>query len=210
MKRARLVRFLKRRSLLLSLVTMGPLIVVILGLAACVKHPVGDPEKSKVNPQYSGVWLTKGDGGEHILLFMRPYDSRTYYANMLTYSRKNDEIEPSERLDFKAWLTSIRDADFISMECLSCAHFAGVDEKPPYLVGKLSLVDGSLHLRFVNGDEEPAENAKNSRELEKVIAEHVDSDSLYLDDEFVFKKAKDKTFIEDVLKAFEPPERNDW
>jgi hypothetical protein len=210
MRRSQLVQFLKKRSLLLSLVTVGPLIAVILGLTACVEHPVGAPEKSKVDPQYSGVWLMKEEGGEDTLLFMRPYDSRTYYANILTYSRKNDGIEPSERNDFKAWLTAIGGATFISMECLSCAHFAGVAKKPPYLVGKISLEDSSLHLRFVNGGEEPAESANNSGELEKVIAENVNSDSLYIDDEFVFKKAKDKTFIEAVLKAFEPPSRNDW
>lgn len=210
MRRSQLVRFLKTRSLLLSLVTVGPLIVVILGLAACVKHPVGDPEKSKVDPQYSGVWLMEEDGGGGSFLFMRPYDSRTYYANILSYNSKDDEIEPTERLDFKAWLTSIGDATFITMECLSCAHFAGVDEKPPYLVGKMSLADGSLHLRFVNGDEEPAKAANNSRELEKVISEHVNSDSLYVDDEFVYQKTNDKALIETVLKAFEPPSRNDW
>jgi len=150
------------------------------------------------------------DGGEDNLLFLRPYDSRTYYANIFTYSREGDEIKPSERLDFKAWLTSIGDATFISMECLSCKHFAGVSEEPPYLVGKMSLADGSLHLRFVNGGEEPAESANNSSELEKVIAENVNSDSLYIDDEFVYKKTNDKALIETVLKAFEPPERNDW
>lgn len=210
MRRLQLIHFLKRRSLLLSLVTVAPLIVVILGLTACVEHPVGDPEKSKVDPKYSGVWLAKEGGGEVNLLFLRPYDSRTYYANIFTYSREGDEIKPSERLDFKAWLTSIGDATFISMECLSCAHFAGVDEKPPYLVGKLDLKDSLLHLRFVNGGEEPAENANNSSELEKVIAENIDSNALYIDDEFVFKKAKDKSFVESVLEAFEPPDRHDW
>ncbi len=209
MRRSQLIQFLKRRSLLLSLVTVAPLIVVILGLTACVEYPVGDSEKSKVDPKYSGVWVTKEDGGEDNLLFLRPYDSRTYYVNIFTYSREGDEIKPSERLDFKAWLTSIGDATFISMECLSCEHFAGVGEKPPYLVGKMDLKDGSLHLRFVNGDEEPAENANNSSELEKVIAENVDLDALYIDDEFVFEKAKDKSFVESVLEAFEPPER-DW
>lgn len=210
MKRSQLIQFLKRRSLLLSLVTVAPLIVVILGLTACVKYPVGDPEKSKVDPKYSGVWLTKQDGGEDNLLFLRPYDSRTYYASLFTYSREGSEIEPSERLDFKAWLTSIGHATFISMECLSCKHFAGVSEEPPYLVGKMDLKDGSLHLRFVNGDEEPAENANNSSELENVIAENVNSDALYIDDELVFKKAKDKAFVESVLEAFEPPSRNDF
>jgi len=178
------------------------MIVVILGLAACVKHPVGDPERSKVDPQYSGVWLTKENESEGTLLFMRPYDSRTYVANIFNYDSEGNEIEPTERLDFKAWLTSIGDATFITMEPLSCAHFAGVSEKPPYLAGKISLVDGELHLRLVNGDKEPARSANNSSELEKVIAEHVDSESLYVDDAMAFKKTDDKALIKAVLKAF--------
>ncbi len=205
MRRSQLVQFLKTRSLLLSLVTVGPAIVVILGLAACVKHPVGDPEKSKVDPQYSGVWLMEEPGGGGSFLFMRPYDSRTYLANILSYDNKSDGIEPKERIDCKAWLTSIGDAAFITMEPMSCAHFAGVGEKPPYLVGKISLVGGAIHLRLVHGDEEPARSANNSRELEKVIAEHVDSDSLYLDDTSVFKRADDKALTQAVLKAFHHP-----
>jgi hypothetical protein len=202
MRRLQPVQFLKNKSLLLSLVTVGPMIVVILGLAACVKHPVGDPEKSKVGPQYSGVWLRKESESEGTFLFMRPYDSRTYLANIFNYEAKGAEIEPTERLDFKAWLTSIGDATFVTMESLSCVHFAGLSEKPPYLVGKMSLEDGELHLRLVNGDKEPAQSANNSDELEKVIAEHVNSDSLYLDELVVFKKTDDKALIKAVLKAF--------
>ena len=210
MRRSHLIRFLKTRSLLLSLVTVGPLLVVILGLTACVKHPVGDPEKSKVDPKYSGVWLFKESTGGGSLLVMRPYDSRTYYANILSYDDEGDEIEPSERMNFKAWLTSIGGETFITMEPIGCAHFAGVSEKPPYLVGKMSLVDGAIHLRLVNGEEEPAESAKDSRELEAVIAKHVDSDALYIDDTQVFQKTKDKATIEAILDAFLPEGCDEW
>lgn len=202
MSRLQIVRFLKDRSLLLSLVTVGPMVVVILGLAACVKHPVGDPEKSKVDPQYEGIWLQKDPDSENTLLFMRPYDARTYFVNIFNYIGEGSEIEPTERLDFKAWLTSIGDSTFITMEPLPYAHLSGEDEDPPYLAAKISLVDGELQLRLVHGDQEPARSAKNAAELEKVIAEHVESDSLYVDDTMAFTKIDDKTLINDVLEAF--------
>ena len=192
----------RTRSLLLSFATVVPLLIVVLGLAACVKHPVGDPENSKMDPQYSGVWLTESAEGEGSFLVMRPYDARTYFASIMSYRKKEGGIEPTAQLNCKAWLTPIGDATFVTMAPLSSAHFAGISDKPPYLVGKLRLIDGALHLRLVNGGGEPAQRANSSRELEATIAKHVASDSLYVEQPEVFKKADDKTLIESVLKAF--------
>jgi hypothetical protein len=193
---------LKTRSLLLSLLTVVPLVVVILGLTACVKHPVGDPEASKVDLQFSGVWWTEESEEGGSFLFIRPYDSRTYLVNVLSYRATRDGIEPTEQLQCKSWLTSIGGATFLTMEPFSCSHFAGLSERPPYLVGKLSLADGALHLRLVDGGKEPARSAGDRQELEAAIAEHVDSPSLYVDETMVFTKADDKARIEAILKAF--------
>ena len=56
MSHLRLSRFLKAKSPLVTLAGVAPLVVAILSLTACVKYPVGDPEKSKVDPKLSGVW----------------------------------------------------------------------------------------------------------------------------------------------------------
>ena len=68
MRGSQLVHILKRRSLLLSILTVLPIVAVILGLTACVKHPVGDPEESKVDPKYVGVWSATEDGGESFMV----------------------------------------------------------------------------------------------------------------------------------------------
>ena len=107
MKRERFVQLLKAGSPLVALVTVAPLIVVILWLTACVKHPVGDPEKSRVDPAYSGVWLEQESNGDRSFLFLRPYDARTYFANIFTYGSDGDELKPKQRINCKAWLTPI-------------------------------------------------------------------------------------------------------
>jgi len=202
MRRSQLIPLLKKRSLLFSLLTVVPAAIVILGLAACVKHPVGDPEKSKVDPQYAGVWLTEDADGSGSFLVMLPYDSRTYFAKIMSYRKTVDGVEPTEIMDCKAWLTSIGGATFITMEPLSWGKLAKVRDKPPYLVGKIALVDSALQIRLLDGGKPLVRDADNSRELEAAIAEHVDSDSLFVDETTVFKQVGDKTRIETALKAF--------
>ena len=148
MKRERFVQLLKAGSPLVALVTVAPLIVVILWLTACVKHPVGDPEKGKVDPAYAGVWLEKAASGDRSLLLLRPYDARTYFANIFTYHSDGDGLKPVQRINCKAWLTPLGGATFLTLEPLNCEHFAGLGDKPPYLVAKISLADGALQLRL--------------------------------------------------------------
>jgi hypothetical protein len=210
MNRSRFVQLLKAGSPLVALVTVAPLIVVILWLTACVKHPVGDPEKSKVDPAYSGVWLEREINRDRSLLFLRPYDARTYFANIFTYGSDGDGLKPMQRINCKAWLTPIGGATFLTLEPLNCEHFAGLGDKPPYLVAKVSLADGALQLRLVNGDHEAVKNASDSQAFQAVIEKAVHSDALYGGEATVFKKADDKALIRSVLEAFRPEGSTEW
>jgi hypothetical protein len=183
-------------------VGVAPLVVAILSLTACVKYPVGDPEKSKVDPKLSGVWCYQ-QANSKTLLFIRPYDSRTYFVKSLSYEEENGVVRPGEQQEFKAWLTPLGGADFFTMELLDCAAFAGLNtEKPPYFVAKVELADGSLRLHLVNGEQQPAKAATSRSELEDTIAKNVGSDALYAGKPLVFGKLEDKARIESVLNAF--------
>jgi len=200
--RSRLSRFLKAKSPLVTLLGVAPLVVAILSLTACVKYPVGDPEKSKVDPKLSGVWWYQ-QANSKTLLFIRPYDSRTYFVKSLSYEEENGVVRPGEQQEFKAWLTPLGGADFFTMELLDCAAFAGLNtEKPPYFVAKAELADGSLRLRLVNGEQHPAKAATSRSELEDAIVKNVGSDTLYAGQPLVFGKLEDKARIESVLNAF--------
>jgi hypothetical protein len=202
MRRTRLIHLAKTKSPWFTVLAIAPLVIVILGLVACVDHPLGDPEKSKIDPRFSGIWEAKGDDGDGGFLFLRPYDSRTYVATFLGYQVKDEGIEPESRTDCKAWLIQVGEATFISMEPLSLGHFAGLKNKPPFIVAKITLADDELSLRLVDGTKDPAKKATSSQELQAVIEQHVASDALYLDDLLVYQRAADKARIRSVLDAF--------
>ena len=47
------------------------LLPLLVGVWACFPVPVGDPEKSRIDPSMSGLWL-----GEEALIVLDPYDKR--------------------------------------------------------------------------------------------------------------------------------------
>ena len=197
MSYSRIGRWLRKRSPLVTLVTVAPAVVIILGLTACVEHPIGDPEESKVNPEFVGTWSS-----EDSLLFFRPYDARTYLISAFTYSETDGEFKARTRIDYKAWLTPVGDETFITMQPLTIAHFVGLGKKPPYFVAQIHLVDDKLQLRLVNAKNAAVKEATNSRELEAAIKEHMSSDSLYVGDLTVLKKVDDTSRIKAVLEVF--------
>jgi hypothetical protein len=198
------IEFLKRRSLVVSSLVLAPMLVLILGLMACVKHPVGDPERSQVCPQYTGMWLGEDAQGTATLLMLRPYDARTYLLGIFSHRDEGHAIKPLSHQDGKAWLTTLGDSTFITMEPLVWSHFAGFTEKPPYLVAKISRVEDTLRLRLVDGGKALARAAADSREFEAIVKEHQDSDSLYEDQEHVFHQVRATPRVEAILKAFRP------
>lgn len=53
------------------------IIPIIAGLLACMPVPIGDPERSRIDPQMSGWWVME-DGSSAVLSVLRPYDKRTW------------------------------------------------------------------------------------------------------------------------------------
>ncbi|GEM_PF-6975516 len=204
MKWSRIREFLMRRSLVVGLLTITPMLVMLLALLACVNHPVGDPERSRMDSQFVGVWQTEDAEGTKTLAFIRPYDPRTYLIGAFSYTEKDGQIVPDQQYDFKAWLTPLADKTFITLEPLIWSHFAGITENPPYLVAEIQRVENTLRLRFVDGQAERVREADDARELEAVIREHADEEALYADDRQVFDPMKDLSHIEAVLEAFDP------
>lgn len=196
--------FLRRRSLVVSLVTVAPLLVFLLGLMACVKHPVGDPERSQVDSQYVGVWHTEDAEGIATLALIRPYDARTYLVGAFSYTETDGQITPNQHFNFKAWLTPLGESTFMTLEPLLWSHFAGISRDVPYLVGEIQRVDQKLRLRFLDGQAERVQGADDRSDLETLIREHGDEDALYSDELLVFDPVEDKARIEAILEAFRP------
>ena len=69
----------RQRSLTGLLLTIV-LVPVIVGLIACLPVPLGDPEKSRIDPELSGVWLGRSE--EPVVLLLEPYDKRSWLATV--------------------------------------------------------------------------------------------------------------------------------
>ena len=63
--------------------TIGALIMlaivpILAGLLACMPVPIGNPERSRIDPDINGVWVLDDGGSSPSLYAFRPYDKRTW------------------------------------------------------------------------------------------------------------------------------------
>jgi hypothetical protein len=99
---------------------------VFLGLLACIPSfpvPIGDPEKSRIDPAISGMWVAGDVDGLAVWWFI-PYDKRTWL--MTWYSIEvDDDCEPDD-LPPEADITTYEELrDFVN-EADACLHAAPV------------------------------------------------------------------------------------
>jgi len=65
------------RSLTGALMMLA-IIPIFAGLLACMPVPIGDPERSRVDPDLNGVWALESEGDAGELYLLQPYDKRTW------------------------------------------------------------------------------------------------------------------------------------
>jgi hypothetical protein len=111
------------------------------GLLACIPVPIGDPERSRIDPDLSGPWVMD-DGSVSNLYLYQPYDKRTwlvvgaqieegseaeiddlaietpeeFFTALRTYPIGDDGITSSTMIAFKAWLTKLGGVQFMTWE----------------------------------------------------------------------------------------------
>jgi hypothetical protein len=74
---------------------------VIIGLLACMPVPIGDPERSRIDPEITGVWFFHGDGDPGFYAF-EPYDKRTWLLSGV----RDDHVQG---VDDKTWWRLVHD-----------------------------------------------------------------------------------------------------
>ncbi len=57
---------------------------VFMGLMACLPVPIGDPEKSRIDADLSGIWYVPG---EPSIVLIEPYDKRTWIVTIFEFTR---------------------------------------------------------------------------------------------------------------------------
>jgi hypothetical protein len=131
----------KNTRSLIGAVLMLMIIPIIAGLLACMPVPIGDPERSRIDPDLNGPWVLD-DGGDVNLYLYQPYDKRTWlvivarieegseaeiddldleaagdvFAALQAYPIGEDGITSKTAIAFKVWLTKLGGEQFMTWQ----------------------------------------------------------------------------------------------
>jgi hypothetical protein len=153
------------------------MVPVFIGLLACMPVPVGDPERSKIDPARTGVWIGAVDDGPMILIY-EPYDKRTWlmrnYQIGGSYEKSSIELtyadavagldldgeDPEDFELYKVWRTKIGKRWFETWEprcdegdCNGLPENISRDEGEFWFVWLVEQLDANrTRMYMVNGD----------------------------------------------------------
>jgi hypothetical protein len=153
---------------------------IITGIIGCLEIPLGDPEKSQVDTQYTGLWKLNGTGADKSdLISIIPYDSRTYVvADMqFTQDAQNNPTSKSE-LIYKMWLTHIADTTFATLEPKDPAMFLHPSDKS-FVVLKLTRQANVITAQVVEDKLVKQASITTPEALEKLITSNLNNPDLY-------------------------------
>ena len=65
---------------------------IIIGLLACMPEvaPVGNPERARIDPDISGIWVMEAEDDGVYPVYFEPYDKRTWLVFMLNVEEGQD------------------------------------------------------------------------------------------------------------------------
>lgn len=191
------------------------LVPVLLGVMACLPVPVGDPDKSRIDPSMSGVWIGHL-GGDATIIVLDPYDKRTWLMSQIGLDTMQDEqtesvtppeanepeteISPLQLLApdsgnqikiegiaiYKTWLTKIKGVSFMTWESKD------LSETLPEMVPEYWWAfrvrwsgDDILHLDNFDYEVDGLDKVKTRKEAEKIIRRHLDDPEFFDEDPFM-------------------------
>ena len=85
------------------------MIPAFIGLLACMPVPIGDPERSKIDDDLTGVWIGAVDD-EVNLFFYEPYDKRTWLVRQYEVGGSYDK--PAIELSYEEAIAAVDTEDF--------------------------------------------------------------------------------------------------
>lgn len=175
----------------------------IVGLLACLPVPIGDPERSRIDPMITGVWLGLDDNQPAFYAF-EPYDKRTWLLTIVPIEEGNEaeweDYQLSKYADlnrlienesvgedgatttgvslYKAWRTKLGGEWFMTLE--RKADFENELFTPEvWFVFRIDRPDpGRVELRMVGGDLFDDVD-KTRRAFERVIKKNARNEELY-------------------------------
>ena len=191
------------------------IIPIFAGLLACMPVPIGNPERSKVDPELSGLWVFQGDEGVVGVVLLEPYDKRTWIGLMVepsvdkakipvdydvsTYEgllaalgdRTNGSslVTAEDVALFKIWLTRLGGEQFMVWQPKGFYDDGEFGADYAYNWRLRKSGDSKFELNFIDGDHpEIKDVAKDRKLLERAIRKHASDPELYDEETFVFTR----------------------
>jgi hypothetical protein len=165
-------RSLSRQGIVGAILLAG-----IVLLPSCVGVPVGDPEKSKADSRFVGVWEWRDAQLNRAII--RAWDQKTYVIDVLS-GVDTGTLQPRSRYVYKGWLTDIKGQTFLTMQPADLVGMMNGDERPKYyIVAKVKLEGTTLTALGLNTDFPKLKEAATSAALEQLIAENIEDPKLY-------------------------------
>lgn len=201
----------KSRSLS-GIALMLLIIPIFAGLLACMPVPIGDPERSRIDPDLTGIWVVLAEdenGGEAAFYVFEPYDKRTWLVIEIEIG--NDDDANFEGYDFstyagyeklvadhreapnnfysdnvilyKAWLTKLRGVQFWTWEPKGMVDALTEDPEAWFVYQVRKEDENTLSLLMVDGDADAFDDIeKTRRAYERVLKKHVNDPEIYFED----------------------------
>mgnify|MGYP001821951392 FL=1 len=181
-------------------ILMLAIIPIFAGLLACMPVPIGNPEKSRIDPEISGVWLVADDSSFEGVYMYQPWDKRTWLvvgvpiqsgpefageplsihsaedaiAALREQKIGDDGITASAAVLYKAWLTKLGGKVFMTWEPTGGVRDDGSHVPEYWFVWRVEKeASGKLEFFIVNPEHDAFEGALEATEafLEKNEAE---------------------------------------
>lgn len=196
------------RGLRSTLGLVPVLAIAVLALTSCLPLPVGDPERSRIDPRLTGIWMSGDERPMFVVL--EPYDARTWLAwtieapgeigepdglsdtdrripekvltwleSALLQEDRRTSI-PMEIRVYKSWLTQLGGERFLVMEHVSRFGAENGFERDFWVVLRYRMeADGTVQAQAVNGEDSEIGDAKTRADVERIIRKRIRDPSLY-------------------------------
>jgi hypothetical protein len=204
----------KHRSRAGLLLTLA-LIPLLLGVLACLPFmpvPIGDPEKSRIDPAMSGIWMGYSESSPFIFV-LDPYDKRTWLLSFIELDEGQDEesgeigepgvnesepeipvlqllhpdyanqIKVADVSLYKTWLTKIKGVTFITWESKTLSETLPEMVPEEWLVLRVRRSGNEvMYLDYFNPEVDGLDEVKTRKEAERIIRRHVHDPEFFLDE----------------------------
>jgi len=190
------------RHLLLTLVLLAV-------LTSCLPVPVGDPEKSRVDPGLSGAWRVAGAEDGQLLMVMDPWDKRTWLVTLIGLTAADDNVAGDgsgagpagdAQVPFKAanadtfrveslgvykcWLTRIGGETFMTWETKTLSEtLPGMTAKQWWVFRFRKSGDDAFYLDKFDYSIDGLDEVTTRKEAEKIIRRHVDDPGFFKEED---------------------------